>query len=53
MPVIGVPPGVEVVVGSAGVVNDQRARCGRFLPIDRWVLVLVVLLEDEFALAGY
>ena len=47
------PPRIEVVVGSAGVVYDQCTRGGGFLPIDRWVVVLVVLLEDQFALASH
>ena len=53
IPVVGVPPGIEVVIGPAGVVNDQCARRCGFLPIYRWVVVLVVLLEDQFAVASY
>ena len=51
--VVGMPPRIEVVVRAAGVVNNQCTRGGGLLPIYRRVVVLVVLLEDQFALASH
>ena len=51
MSVIRVPPGVEVVIGAAGVIHHQRAGRGGLFFIDMRVVVLVIGLEDDFPMA--
>ena len=47
--VVGVPPGVEVVVGAAGVVGVQGLRLLRLCAVDDGVVVGVGAVEGDFA----
>ena len=51
MSVIRVPPGVEVVIGAAGVIHHQRAGRGGLFFVDMRVVVFVLGLEDDFPMA--
>ena len=51
MSVIRVPPGIEVVVGAAGVIHHQRAGRGGLFFIEQRVVVFVIGLKDDFSMA--
>ena len=50
--VVGMPPGVEIVVRTRQIAHDQRTRCSRLFPVNVRVIVAIVALESDLPVAN-